>query len=364
MNRILLGSASFIAVSFFTFAANAQTPSPCTWNYSFVNGVSTASYCGSLNFSGLNLSGEPFIPYTFGGVNTLNTALINSTATKEQAEADLTLALVSTGGNTNPLSNYKALLQGALQLNGGSGSGWGEVISATYGSATYTNQPGLIGAEFDLNMGAYTGFGGLGTPNQGNILLTGTTSNNAAQFALGVLNYSPGHPLWNYGIALWDNGAQLTAIADIFDYTKSPTFISDSASSVHTTGIALLGSYTTALNITNHFTVSGAGATVWAGSGVGGFNPLAFSDTGTGGQTWYAGPAVGNGVAASWNIYDATSTTTVLTVSSTGIIGGASGFQAGASKGVTCSASLSAISSITIKGGIVTAATGTGGTCS
>jgi len=39
-------------------------------------------------------------------------------------------------------------------------------------------------------------------------------------------------------------------------------------------------------------------------------------------------------------------------------------FYAGGTKGVTCSGALTVIASITIKGGIITAATGTGGTCS
>jgi hypothetical protein len=71
-----------------------------------------------------------------------------------------------------------------------------------------------------------------------------------------------------------------------------------------------------------------------------------------------AGGAILRNPTGTNNVVMAGSITSGSTISATG------NFYIGATKGVTCSGALTVIASVTITGGIITAATGTGGTCS
>lgn len=82
-------------------------------------------------------------------------------------------------------------------------------------------------------------------------------------------------------------------------------------------------------------------------------------------QDWYTTPDASTTIALGMSLRASGG----LTVGSSfdpgiGDINANVGFYAGGTKGVTCSGALTVISSITVKGGIITAATGTGGTCS
>jgi hypothetical protein len=98
------------------------------------------------------------------------------------------------------------------------------------------------------------------------------------------------------------------------------------------------------------FAIGNNGSSVFTGSSAG-FSPLGFVDTNTGGNTWYAGPGVGTASASEWNIYNATTTTTIAQFSNAGVLNVAVGYKAAGSTGVTkiCT------SLPTVVGGIITA---------
>jgi hypothetical protein len=79
----------------------------------------------------------------------------------------------------------------------------------------------------------------------------------------------------------------------------------------------------------------------------------------TGGYNWYTHPSGAGATVQNTAVLGMT--LGIAGVNALNVIGG---YYVNSTKGVTCSGALTVVSSITITGGIITAATGTGGTCS
>lgn len=102
-----------------------------------------------------------------------------------------------------------------------------------------------------------------------------------------------------------------------------------------------------------------AGTSNTAGAAFSEYDSAGTGSGATGGYNWYTHPSGAGATVQNTAVLGMTFG--IAGVNALNVIGG---YYVNSTKGVTCSGALTVVSSITITGGIITAATGTGGTCS